>query len=249
MAGIAGFGSCASLGNCNDALKLAGAKRRIFTSQPYTPYEVGDLWVQGGNGDIMRCKTARLSGAYSSGDWEKASKYTDNTALNNFINNTYTTAINDLTNQIDGKVETWFQVSDPAASWTIATLKQKHVGDMWFRTDKNTLWRYSSSYTWQQIQDQKAIDAYNAASKAQDTADGKRQVFVTTPKPPYEIGDLWVDGKELRRCITARQPGRMWQMIGSLPLIMTTQRRSLTADLSLPAQSKWRATTKASLQV
>lgn len=196
-----------ALAIANDALKLAGTKRRIFTSQPYTPYEVGDLWVQGENGDIMRCKTARLSGACSSGDWEKASKYTDNTALNNFINNTYTTAINDLTNQIDGKVETWFQVSDPAASWTIATLKQKHVGDMWFRTDKNTLWRYSSSYTWQQIQDQKAIDAYNAASKAQDTADGKRQVFVTTPKPPYEIGDLWVDGKELRRCITARATG------------------------------------------
>lgn len=196
-----------ALAIANDALKLAGTKRRIFTSTPYTPYEVGDLWVQGGNGDIMRCKTARLSGNYSSGDWEKASKYTDNTALNNFINNTYTTAINDLTNQIDGKVETWFQVSDPAASWTTAASKQKHVGDMWFRTDKNTLWRYSSSYAWQQIQDQKAIDAYNAASKAQDTADGKRQVFVTTPKPPYDIGDLWVDGKELRRCVTARATG------------------------------------------
>ena len=78
---------------------------------------------------------------------------------------------------------------------------------MWFRTDKNTLWRYSGSYTWQQIQDQKAIDAYNAASTAQDTADGKRRVFVTTPKPPYDIGDLWVDGKDLRRCITKRTTG------------------------------------------
>lgn len=155
----------------------------------------------------MRCKTARASGAYSSGDWEKASKYTDNTALNNFINNTYTTAINDLTNQIDGKVETWFQTTDPASSWTTTAVKAKHVGDMWFRTDKNTLWRYSNSYTWQQIQDQKAIDAYNAASKAQDTADGKRRVFVVTPFPPYDIGDLWVDGKDLRRCITKRTTG------------------------------------------
>lgn len=196
-----------ALAIANDALKLAGTKRRIFTSTPYTPYEVGDLWVQGANGDIMRCKTARLSGAYSSGDWEKASKYTDNTALNNFINNTYTSAIGDLTNQIDGKIETWFQTTDPAASWTTTALKKKHVGDMWFRTDKNTLWRYSGSYTWQQIQDQKAIDAYNAASTAQDTADGKRRVFVTTPKPPYDIGDLWVDGKDLRRCITKRTTG------------------------------------------
>lgn len=191
----------------NDALKLAGTKRRIFTSTPYTPYEVGDLWVQGASGDIMRCKTARASGAYSSGDWEKASKYTDNTAFNNFVNTTYTNAINDLTNQIDGKIETWFQTTDPATSWTTTALKKAHVGDMWFRTDKNTLWRYSGSYTWQQIQDQKAIDAYNAASKAQDTADGKRRVFVSTPKPPYDIGDLWVDGKDLRRCITKRTTG------------------------------------------
>lgn len=196
-----------ALAIANDALKLAGTKRRIFTSTPYTPYEVGDLWVQGASGDIMRCKTARASGAYSSGDWEKASKYTDNTAFNNFVNTTYTNAINDLTNQIDGKIETWFQTTDPATSWTTTALKRQHVGDMWFRTDKNTLWRYSGSYIWQQIQDQKAIDAYNAASKAQDTADGKRRVFVSTPKPPYDIGDLWVDGKDLRRCITKRTTG------------------------------------------
>lgn len=196
-----------ALALAQDALDAANSKAKIFTSTPYTPYEVGDLWVQGASGDIMRCKTARASGAYSSGDWEKASKYTDNTAFNNFVNTTYTNAINDLTNQIDGKIETWFQTTDPATSWTTTALKRQHVGDMWFRTDKNTLWRYSGSYAWQQIQDQKAIDAYNAASKAQDTADGKRRVFVSTPKPPYDIGDLWVDGKDLRRCITKRTTG------------------------------------------
>src|SRR3712207_9578304 len=74
-----------ALAIANDALALAKNKRRIFTSTPYTPYDVGDLWVQGSSGDIMRCKTARASGAYSTSDWEKASKYTDNTALNNFI--------------------------------------------------------------------------------------------------------------------------------------------------------------------
>ena len=196
-----------ALAIANDALALAKDKRRIFTSTPYTPYEVGDLWVQGSTGDIMCCKTARMSGAYSSSDWEKASKYTDNSTLNDFINGAYNDAITDLTNQIDGKIETWFQTSDPSISWTTTALKNKHIGDMWFRTDKNTLWRYSSSYTWQQIQDQKAIDAYNAASNAQDTADGKRRVFVTTPYPPYDIGDLWVNGVVLKRCATARTTG------------------------------------------
>lgn len=70
----------------NEALELGKEKNRIFTSTPVTPYDVGDLWVQGATGDIMRCKTARESGAFTSSDWEKASKYTDDSALKKFIN-------------------------------------------------------------------------------------------------------------------------------------------------------------------
>lgn len=196
-----------ALALANDALALARTKRRIFTSTPYTPYEVGDLWVQGSSGDIMRCKTSRETGEYTSSDWEKASKYTDNTALTTFINGVYSDTVANLTNQIDGKIETWFQNSDPANAWTNNTIKAKHVGDMWFSATTNLLKRYSSSYTWVEIHDQKAIDAYTNAAAAQDTADGKRTVFVAEPKPPYQIGDLWVDGKELRRCVTARASG------------------------------------------
>lgn len=191
----------------NDALSLAKEKNRIFTATPYTPYEVGDLWVQGSTGDIMRCKTTRLTGSYSSSDWEKASKYTDNTALNNFINGTYSDDISDLTTQIDGKIETWFQTTDPATSWTTTALKKKHVGDMWYNTSAKKLKRYSSSYAWVNIDDQNALDAYNIASKAQDTADGKRRVFVSTPYPPYDIGDLWVNGTDLKRCAVKRTSG------------------------------------------
>lgn len=201
-----------ALAIANDALDLARTKRRIFTTTPYTPYEVGDLWVQGGNGDIMRCKTARATGNYSSSDWEKASKYTDNTALNTFINGAYADAITDLTNQIDGKIETWFQTSDPSSSWTTDAIKAKHVGDMWFSNSTNLLKRYSSNYAWVEIHDQKAIDAYANAATAQDTADGKRRVFVATPYPPYDIGDLWVNGTDLRRCATAKASGQSYNV-------------------------------------
>lgn len=194
------------------ALALAKTKRRIFTSTPYTPYEVGDLWVQGGSGDIMRCKTSRATGSYASSDWEKASKYTDNTELNKFINGTYNNAIIDLTNQIDGKIETWFQTTDPASSWTTTAMKAKHVGDMWYHSTQKKLKRYSSSYSWVNIEDQKAIDAYEAANNAQDTADGKRRVFVSTPYPPYDIGDLWVNGKDLRRCQTKKTQGQSYNV-------------------------------------
>ena len=201
-----------ALALANDALALAKTKRRIFTSTPYTPYEVGDLWVQGGSGDIMRCKTSRATGSYTSSDWEKASKYTDNTELNKFINGTYNNAITDLTNQIDGKIETWFQTTDPASSWTTTAMKAKHVGDMWYHSTQKKLKRYSSSYSWVNIEDQKAIDAYEAANNAQDTADGKRRVFVSTPYPPYDIGDLWVNGKDLRRCQTKKTQGQSYNV-------------------------------------
>lgn len=202
----------------NEALELGKEKNRIFTSTPVTPYDVGDLWVQGATGDIMRCKTARESGAFTSSDWEKASKYTDDSALKNFINGDFANAIDTMTEQIDGKIETWFQTSDPASNWTTNEEKAKHVGDMWYNSSTKLLKCYRQTfrfvngmgtvvYIWQTIEDKKAIDAYDAASKAQDTADGKRRVFVAQPYPPYDVGDLWVDGKELRRCITERASG------------------------------------------
>lgn len=202
----------------NEALELGKEKNRIFTSTPVPPYDVGDLWVQGATGDIMRCKTARESGAFTSSDWEKASKYTDDSALKNFINGDFANAIDTMTEQIDGKIETWFQTSDPASTWTTNTEKAKHVGDMWYNSSTKLLKCYRQTfrfvngtgtvvYIWQTIEDKKAIDAYDAASKAQDTADGKRRVFVAQPYPPYDVGDLWVDGKELRRCIIARASG------------------------------------------
>lgn len=202
----------------NEALELGKEKNRIFTSTPVTPYDVGDLWVQGATGDIMRCKTARESGAFTSSDWEKASKYTDDSALKNFINGDFANAIDTMTEQIDGKIETWFQTSDPASNWTTDAERAKHVGDMWYNSSTKSLSCYRKTlrlvngtativYVWRTIEDKKAIDAYDAASKAQDTADGKRRVFVAQPYPPYDVGDLWVDGKELRRCITARASG------------------------------------------
>lgn len=220
-----------ALALAHDALDAANDKAKIFVSTPYTPYYVGDLWVQGSTGDILRCKTERLTGAYNASDWEKASKYTDDTGLTNFINNNFLPTVEDITDQIDGKIESWFQTTDPAENWTTTAEKRRHVGDMWYNSTTKTLKRYRESpllkvdpltglmtpvFEWQQIQDQTAIDAYAAANNAQDTADRKRQVFVAQPYGPYDVGDLWlrswtdstgVARKDLYRCITARASG------------------------------------------
>ena len=164
---------------------------------------------------MLRCIKARASGSYTASDWGKATGYTDDSALTDFINNTYYPGVSSITTQIDGKIETWFQTTDPASRWTSDAIKAKHVGDMWYHTTNKELRCYRkttktinnvvfTAYGWALIEDSTAIAAYEAASNAQDTADGKRRVFVDTPYPPYDIGDLWVDGKDLRRCITAR---------------------------------------------
>lgn len=204
-----------------DALAAANTKAKIFTATPYTPYHVGDLWVQGSTGHILRCIKERLTGAYTASDWERASKYTDDSALTNFINGSYADTVGDLTDQIDGKIECWYQATDPATAWTTVAEKQRHDKDMWYNTAEKTLWRYVysaqlNSGFWSPIEDQKAIDAHAAASEAQDTADRKRQVFVKQPTGPYDVGDLWlrawtdstgVARKDLYRCVTARASG------------------------------------------
>lgn len=209
-----------ALAVANDALDLAKTKRRIFTNTPYTPYDVGDLWVQGTTGDIMRCKTARATGNYSASDWEKASKYTDDTALNNFVSGQFAQTIANIGEQIDGKIESHWSYSDPSTSWTEAE-QIAHEGDMWYNPNDKKLKRWyvvfddeSGSFMfaeWRKIEDADAIAAYEAAAAAQDTADGKRRVFVATPYPPYDVGDLWLTGGktngQLFRCVTARATG------------------------------------------
>lgn len=64
------------------AQDTADAKRRVFVVTPTTPYDAGDIWTQGEGGDIMRCIESRATGNFESSDWDKASKYTDDTAAN-----------------------------------------------------------------------------------------------------------------------------------------------------------------------
>lgn len=72
-----------ALADAHAAQETANNKRRVFTTTPTTPYDVGDLWVQGTSGDILKCQTAKTSNqSYAAADWAKASKYTDDTAAN-----------------------------------------------------------------------------------------------------------------------------------------------------------------------
>ncbi|MGL5100702.1 MAG: hypothetical protein ACRC6B_11875, partial [Fusobacteriaceae bacterium] len=66
------------------ARNLAMEKRRIFTAQPFTPYDAGDLWMTdvATGGDMKVCVQSLVSGTFNSVHWKKATKYTDDTTAN-----------------------------------------------------------------------------------------------------------------------------------------------------------------------
>lgn len=65
------------------AQSTADSKCRVFLTQPTPPYDTGDMWNQGQNGDILTCVVARGEGAsYVETDWKKLNKYTDDETAN-----------------------------------------------------------------------------------------------------------------------------------------------------------------------
>lgn len=65
------------------AQSTADSKCRVFLTQPTPPYDTGDTWNQGQNGDILTCVVARGEGAsYVETDWQKLNKYTDDETAN-----------------------------------------------------------------------------------------------------------------------------------------------------------------------
>lgn len=139
-----------------------------------------------------------------------------NTLINNFIDVTYKDDIENLQSQIDGAITTWFfngvptLSNQPAVEWTTDEEKANHLGDLYY--DQNTGYAYrfayiDNAYSWSKIVDADVTEALAIANSAKDTADSKRTVFIVQPTPPYEVGDLWTNGTDLKRCIVRRQSG------------------------------------------
>lgn len=123
--------------------------------------------------------------------------------------------ITNLQTQIDGSITTWFYEvapttqNEPAINWTTTDLKNVHLGDLYYDTITGYCYRwqvYNNVYSWQRITDTDVTKALADAQTAQDTADQKRRVFYSQPSPPYDLGDLWVQGSngDILRCQVAK---------------------------------------------
>lgn len=213
-----------ALSDASKAQETADGKMKVFSTQPTPPYQLGDIWVNATyptdgsiyKNEILRCQTAKAKGSsFAIADWTKASKYTDDSALNTFKEE-YKNDMASYKEQLDEKVETWFYnyapttQNKPASDWTTDTLKSQHAGDLFYNTSNGYTYRWTGT-EWVRIKDNDINTAMTAASKAQDTADGKRTVFTSQPTVPYDEGDLWAsggnDGKTLMVCVKSRTTG------------------------------------------
>lgn len=189
----------------DDVFDKIDGKAQIFVAQPKSPYAVGDLWFNSATSDIMTCVKARNTiGEFDSTEWEKRNKYTDDSTLTDFINNTYTTDIGNIQNQIDGKIETFRQETDPSTAWTTAEDKKKHIGDLWYNTATNETFMYNGT-GWSPV-------AGTVPDEVWGKIDSKCQIFTAQPKPPYNKGDLWFVGSsgDILTCTTARKDGESY---------------------------------------
>lgn len=189
----------------DDVFDKIDGKAQIFVAQPKSPYAVGDLWFNSATSDIMTCVKARNTiGEFDSTEWEKRNKYTDDSTLTDFINNTYTTDIGNIQNQIDGKIETFRQETDPSKDWTTAEDKKKHIGDLWYNTATNETFMYNGT-GWSPV-------AGIVPDEVWGKIDSKCQIFTAQPKPPYNKGDLWFVGSsgDILTCTTARKDGESY---------------------------------------
>lgn len=103
-----------------------------------------------------------------------------------------------INQQIDKKAETYYQKNQPHVSYENynddATLNS-YVGDIWFDTTKNQTYIYTKTvnetsssiydYTWNEID--------GVPAEVYDKIDGKIQIFISVPEPPYYEGDLYIN--------------------------------------------------------
>ena len=122
----------------------------------------------------------------------------------------------DLQSQIDGNITSWFYDYEPttsnipASNWNPDSVKDIHLGDLFYWTSKGWAYRYMKSgsvYSWTKISDTDVTKALNDAATAQTIANGKRTTFAVQPTTPYLVGDLWLNSGDLFSCNVARSTG------------------------------------------
>ena len=125
-----------------------------------------------------------------------------------------------LHNQIDGQIHTHYYsgvptlTNPPANEWPEEEYN-KHLGDLYYDKDTGKAYRFVldgelNVYEWIEEASGDVTEALAIANAAKDTADSKRRVFVVTPYPPYDNGDLWFNNQEIYICQISKAEGETY---------------------------------------
>ena len=115
--------------------------------------------------------------------------------------------ISSVMQQSDKQLFIWFGdavptlTTEPANEWADEATKEMHLHDIYYNrsyaeTGGGRAYSFEknpdNTYSWNEITDADVLKSLEAAKHAQDTADGKRRMFVQErPVPPYDKGDQW----------------------------------------------------------
>ena len=106
------------------------------------------------------------------------------------ICSTVNDAYNDLALKINGKIESYYQSTDPSTDWSTAAEKETHLGDIWYNTtNQKTFVYYKDSstspvtYKWQW---------QNVPIELIDSINGKATIYSGVIPTNYKTGDYWI---------------------------------------------------------
>ena len=106
------------------------------------------------------------------------------------ICSTVNDAYNDLALKINGKIESYYQSTDPSTNWSTAVERETHIGDIWYNTtNQKTFVYYKDSstnpvtYKWQW---------QNVPIELIDSVNGKATIYSGVIPTNYKTGDYWI---------------------------------------------------------
>lgn len=98
--------------------------------------------------------------------------------------------VNNLEIKVNGKIESYYQNSDPSSSWSTSIEKENHVGDIWYNTSNQKTFVYykdtstnpvSYSWKWQ-----------NVPTELLNSVNGKSTIYSGIVPTNYKKGEYWI---------------------------------------------------------
>lgn len=178
-----------TLGYLNDKLKQEEEKtsskinsiNKNWGSQPQPPYHKGDTWID--NDKIYRCIKDRNIGSFSIDDWTIV---IDSNNTDDFISGIFLLEKIGTSDQADGKIETFYQDSDPSINWNTNLIKDMHVGDFWWNKNSTYIYtRYGTNpISYKFVETTITHSIFNLT-------DGHKNIFLKRPSS-YSKYDIWI---------------------------------------------------------